>query len=186
MAKRLKQLRQEESERLASGEDRADELEARTDDARQSFDAAEYAREVGRAQFEDLREQLGRDVESLRGNQVGRGRLDTGFGMQDEDRMVGDAYQDLDRALASNAFQAAGMNLRNIEGGQDAAENARERDYQLMAGATDREQARVNEKRRERRKRFGLLGGIAGGAIGLAVGQPAVGAEIGSAIGNTI
>ena len=92
MASRMKKLRQGETDRLASGEVRAAELETRTDEARQGFDAAEYAREVGRAQFEDFREEMTKDVENLRSNQVGRGRVNTGYGMEDEDRLISEGY----------------------------------------------------------------------------------------------
>ena len=162
-------------------------LETRADEARETFDAAAYAREVAASQFADMREEMGKGIESLRGHQVGRGRLDTGFGMEDEDRLVMDFQDRLSRDLASGAFTAAGLDLRNIEGETGAAESARDRDLDLMVGATDRAQAIENEKQQRKRARWGALGGVAGGLIG-SLGGPAgamAGAKAGSAIGSS-
>lgn len=188
MASRMKKLRAEEQERLASGGTRAGGLETQADRAREQFDAASAARESATATFESFREQLGEDVESLRGNQVGRGRLDTGFGFEDEDRLVRGGLRDLNREISRGAFQAESLNLRNIEGQTGAAEGARERDLSFLTGSMDREQARENEKRQRRRSRFGALLGGVGAAVGSFGGVPgaSLGAKIGSAVGSNL
>lgn len=189
MASRLKKLRQQEARQLASGEVRAGGLETRADEARATFDAAAAAREVAKAQFKDFQEELGKGIESLRGHQVGRGRLDTGFGMEDEDRLVMDFQDRLSRDVAKGAFTAASLNLRNIEGETGAAESARDRNLDLLTGATDRAQAIENDKQRRKRGRFGLLGGAIGGVGGFFLGGPAgamAGAKAGSAIASGI
>ena len=185
MPSRIDQLKYDEKQRLRTGETRATDLETRTDEARSTFDAAEYARETAAASFADMKEEMGRGVESLRGQQVGRGRLDTGFGFEDEDRLVMDFQDRLSRDISHQAFTAAGMDLRNIEGGASDANLARERDLGLLVGATDREQARVNERNRRRRGRFGMLAGLAGAGVGLALGGPA-GAQLGGSIGSSV
>lgn len=185
MPSRMKRLRGEESERLALGEARAGALESEADRARSGFDAAAAARDVARANFEAFREELGEDIESLRGSQVGRGRLDTGFGFEDEDRLVRSASDRLNREIARGGLQAAGLNLRNIEGQTQAANVAREFDLALLGGATDREQARENERKRRRRSRFGLLGGLVGAGVGLATGG-LPGASLGAKLGSTV
>lgn len=184
MGSRMKKLRAEEDERLASGGSRASALETRTDTAREQFDAAAAARETASVAFEDFRERLGEDVESLRGNQVGRGRLDTGFGFEDEDRLVRGLGRDLSKEISRGAFQAAGMNLRNIEGGARDANQASDRHLDYLSGSTDREQARINAKKAERKSRFGLLAGGAGAVVGgIFGGLPGAqaGAQLGSA-----
>ena len=185
---RMEQLKRDEDTRRRAGGARATALETRTDEARGMFDAAAAARETAAASFADMREEMGRGIESLRGHQVGRGRLDTGFGMEDEDRLVMDFQDRLSRDISHQAFTAAGMNLRNIEGGGREAGIAREQDLALLTGATDREQARINEKNRRRRGRFGMLGGVAGAAIGSLGGLPGaeLGAKIGSSVGSSI
>ena len=185
MANRLKDLKQQEQERLAAGSSRASGLESIADDARQRFDAGAAARESAGAAFESFREQLGEDVESLRGNQVSRGRLDTGFGMEDEDRLVRGGIRDLNRELSRNAFQAASLDLRNIEGQTGAAERGRDRDLDLLTGSTDRAQAEKNAKRQERKSRFGALLGGAGAVGGFMLGGPA-GAQLGASLGSTV
>lgn len=186
-SKRMKQLRADETAQLEAGKERSGMLNTRADEARGAFDAAQQAREVGAAQFADFREELGKGVESLRGNQVGRGRLDTGFGMEDEDRLVMDFQDRLSRDIASNAFTAASLNLRNTEGMSSDANQATDRHLDLLTGATDRQQARQNEKARRKRGRWGALGGIAGGVAGFALGGPAgakAGAQAGSSLGS--
>ena len=182
---RMDQLKAEERRRLSGEGARAGALETRTDEARGAFDAAAAARETAAASFADIKEEMGRGIESLRGHQVGRGRLDTGFGFEDEDRLVMDFQDRLSRDISHGAFQAASLDLRNIEGGGREASEARERNLALLTGATDREQARINEKKRRRRERWGALAGLAGSALGFAGGGPA-GAEAGGKIGSSI
>lgn len=187
MASRMQELRTREEERLVQGGQRAEELENRTDARRRDFDARDYAEDVARGTFRDFKEEFGKDIESLRGNQASRGRLNTGFGYEDEDRYVSEAFEDLQAELARNSFTAAGLDLENTAGMQGAAERARDRDYDLLVGATDREQARENARRQRKRRRFGLLGGAAGGVLGFALGGlpgAKAGAEIGSAVGG--
>lgn len=185
---RLAYLQGQEKKKLAQGSERADTLEAESDAARSGFDATEYATDAARAQFDTFRDDLLKDVETLRGNQVGRGRLDTGYGMEDEDELVQGGIENLNRQLVSNAFEAARLNLSNIGGQTAAAEGARNRDLDLLTGATDRAQAQENLKMQKKRRRFGLLGGLAGAAVGSIVPGlgTAVGAKLGSAIGGEI
>ena len=189
MGRRLKKFRQQEEEQLAAGGERAGMLETRSDEARGAFDAAAAAREVAGASFADFQEEMGRGVESLRGQQVGRGRLDTGFGMEDEDRLVMDFQDRLSRDIAKGAFTAASLNLRNIEGETGAADRARDRNLDLLTGATDRAQAVENDRQRRKRGRFGMLGGAIGGVGGFFLGGPAgavAGAKAGSAVGSSL
>jgi hypothetical protein len=184
----MKALRRGEEERLAAGRGRAEGLESGADVARERFDAAAAARETSEAAFADFRERMAEDVESFRGGQVGAGRLKTGPGQEDQDRLVRGFGRDLSREVSRGAFQAASLNLRNIEGRSGAAESARDRDLDFLGGATDREQARQNQRKQRRRGRFGALGGLAGAAVG-SVGGPAgaaLGARLGSAVGTSI
>lgn len=181
---RVDRLRREEESRLRAGGERATALEQRTDEARSSFDSAAAAREVASVQFADFREQLGEDVESIRGNQVSRGRLDTGFGMEDEDRYITGALKDLDQELVRNAFTAQSLDLQNTAGTQRAAETAREQDLSLLAGSTDRAQAEENQRQQKKRRRFGLLGGLVGAGAGFLI--PGIGPVGGAKLGGAI
>lgn len=185
MPSRMDQLRQREEEALASGASRATELENRADSRRRDFDAGGYAADVAAGTFRDFKEELGKDVESLRSNQASRGRLDTGFGFEDEDRLFSEASEDLQAELARNAFTAASLDLRNTEGIGAEASRSRDRDLELLTAATDREQARENLRAQKKRRRFGLLGGVIGGGAGFLLGGPA-GASLGAKLGGTI
>ncbi len=134
-----------------------------------SFDAGDYAKEAGAATFDEFRGDLSRDVRDLRGSQVGRGRIRTGFGFEEEDRMVSDSYRALMRSIAQQSLQAAGLDLdaRNLEG-------------EMAAGDLDRSQA---DKNARRRRRGGLLGAV-GGIAGTLVGGPGVGTYLGGMLGN--
>lgn len=185
MPSRLESLQQGEAERLTAGESRASTLETRADEARSGFDAASAAREVATASFESFRKDLGEDIESLRGSQVGRGRLNTGFGFEDEDRLVTESAEGLNRELARQAFTAASLDLQNISGQQTAADRARDRDLDLLTGSQDREQARENQRQQRKRRRFGLLGGAIGAGAGFLLGGPA-GASLGARLGGQV
>ena len=186
MPTRMETLQKGQDERLAAGETRASALETRADEARSGFVAADEARQVATATFESFRKGLGEDVESLRGSQVGRGRLDTGFGFEDEDRLVTESVEGLNRELARQAFTAASLNLENIGGISRSAESARDRDLDLLTGSQDRAQAQENADRQRKRRRFGLLGGALGAGAGFLLGGlpgASLGARLGGAAG---
>lgn len=133
-----------------------------------AFNAGDYAREAGRATYDEFSEDLTRSVGDLRASQVGRGRLRTGFGFREEDRLVSDSYKALMRAIAQQSLQAAGLNL-----------DARGMEGEMVAGALDRRQA---EKNARKRRRGGLLGTI--GAIGGTLIAPGIGTYLGGQLGQ--
>lgn len=183
MPSRMDVLRQREEERLSEGDSRATRLENQSDSRREQFDARDYARDVAAGTFRDFKEELGADIESIRGNQASRGRLDTGFGFEDEDRYVSEAFEDLQAELARNSFTAAGLDLENTAGIERSGAMARDRNTELLVGATDREQARENARAQRKRRRFGLLGGLVGAGAGFMLGGPA-GASLGAKLGG--
>jgi hypothetical protein len=171
--------------RRMAGEERAGRLETGTDVRREQFDPRSFARETAQASFQDFQEGLTRGIGDLRGQQVGMGRLTTGFGQEDEDRYVQDLNRRMAQELARGAFTAAGLEQQNISGIQSAAESARIGADEALAGQMDRAQAALNERRQRRSQRLGLLGSGLGAVGGFLVGGPA-GAAAGSRIGGTI
>lgn len=113
-----------------------------------------------------LRRDIGRDVDTLRGQQVGMGRLDTGFATEDEDRVVTDlgerAQEDLDRA----ALQTTGMDMQNYQNVGQYGQNTRNTFLDLMSGGLDRETAEANAKRQMWASIVSGLTGVAGAAVG--------------------
>lgn len=173
---------------LASEERAAGELQGEELARRRAYDPTAAAARAGRAQFDVFREDLGRDIEQLRGEQVGRGRLRTGFGFEDEDRLIQYGLRDLNRALAQNALSTAGFQLRNIEGFGQSGAQSRGRYLDLLAGQRDAEIAEENYRRQRRARKRGGLGGILGGALGAAAGSfiPGVGTLLGGQIGSLL
>lgn len=134
-----------------------------------AFQAGDAARETGRATYDEFAEDLSRSVGDLRASQVGRGRIRTGFGFQEEDRMVSDAYKSLMRAIAQQSLQAAGLNLdaRGLEG-------------DLVSGGLDRQTAEKNARRQRRGSLLGSIGAVAGTLL-----APGVGTYLGGMLGQT-
>lgn len=121
-----------------------------------------------------LRQPMTEQIEGLRGNQVGRGRLRTGFGFQEEDRMVRDIYNRFTDQLASRALSAQQLELqaRGLEG-------------DLLSGGWDRRTAAQNAKRKRRGGLLGALGGVAGFAVGGPLGAY-LGGKLGGAVGEYV
>lgn len=186
---RLQQSERELAQRGDRSQSRARRLRSGVDEARSGFDARDYARDVARSTFADFREDLGRGVEELRGSQVGRGRIKTGYGFEDEDRLVEDFQDRLSRDIASQAFTAAGLNLRNLEGRSRESSEATRRSDDILVGVLDREQAKKNAREREKRNRLDLLLGGVGAGAGFLLGGPggaALGGRLGSAAAGAI
>lgn len=160
-------------------EERSDRLTGEADERRSEFDARGYARDFTDAAFADFREDFGENMDDLRGSQVGRGRINSGFGFEEEDRLFRDMGRDLNRELGRAAFTSAGLDLRNTEGMTATAEGSRGRYLDLLAGERDAGIARENAKRQERGGLFGALGSVAGSIFG-----GPIGGSIGGAIGK--
>lgn len=150
-----------------------------------SYDPYKAAETSAKAQFYTFERDLGRNLEDMRGSQVGSGRLRSGYGFQDQDRLWEGAVEGLNRSLAERAMTAAGLDLRNIEGMQMARALAGE----MAVGGMDRE-LQLEEIRKA--KSGGILGGIGGalgGIAGFFAGGPlgaVAGSQIGSAAGSGI
>jgi hypothetical protein len=140
------------------------------------FDAEEGAARAGRAQYETFEKDLGRNIESLRGSQVGRGRINSGFGFEDEDRLVEGSLEDLNRQLAQNALQAQGLNLSAT--GQLAGLGGQQTNRYLEVLGSERDASFLEEEMERRKKAdkrsglFSALGTIAKGAGGFLAGGP--------------
>lgn len=131
----------------------------------------------------NFRERFGEDVANMRGQQVGMGRLNTGFATADEDRLFRGHRRDMDNTIANSAMQLNQQEQGRLnsmgQAGFGAAQEAMSAEignYQTI------QQARLQQEAERRRARGGLLSaglGIAGSFLG----GPAGGA-IASGIGN--
>jgi hypothetical protein len=106
------------------------------------FDPFEAVGTSARAGFETFRDDFSEFLRDFRGQQVGSGRLDTGFAVEDEDRVLFRGLQDLNRQIAGQALGASSLKLSAIS----RADQSRDRFLDLLSGGLDREQAKKNAK----------------------------------------
>lgn len=134
-----------------------------------TFDPSAAMQKYGDAAYSRFSKGLTRDVESLRGQQVGMGRLDTGFATQDEDRLVTESGDRFRGDIASHALDAAGLDLRNIEGVGQYGQNQGNTYLDMLSGQLDRETAESNAKKQMwssiLSSAFGAGGMIAGAKV---------------------
>lgn len=149
----------------------------------EEFDPREYARETAGAIYGDMSRDFERGMSDLRSSQVATGRVRSGFGQEDENRYVQDFNEQLSRQLARVSQQAAGQQLRADQAYMGAAQQNRNRYYDLLAGGMDREIARRNAEQREKGGLFGGIGSLVGGLAGNFL-LPGIGAKTGAMLGG--
>ncbi len=141
---------------------RADRAEDYYLDEAMDFDPREAMEEYGDAAYGKFSRQLGRDIEGLRGEAVGAGRLDTGFYDVDQGELVSDIANRYQEAISSRALEASGQNLRRLEGIGSYGRGTRNTYLDMIAGGLDRETAERNAKRRMWSGAIGSGAGVAG------------------------
>ena len=137
----------------------------------QDFDPdAAFNRRLTAAQ-ESFKRQFTRDVEALRGSQVRRGRTNTGFAFQDEDRLFEEMAGRFAEVSGSAALTTAGMDMDRLaligahgERASDRAMSARGGEYHTLRGQRLQDQA-------DRRQMWGNIAGGLGSAIGAIWGR---------------
>lgn len=145
----------------------------------QEYDPYAAAATSAQAQFQTFDRDLRRSLDDMRGSQVGTGRLRTGFGYQDQDRLWEGAVEGLNRSLAERALDASRLDLANITSQQQARSLAAE----MAAGGMDQELQLEDIERAKKSGIGGFLGGALGGIGGFFLGGP-LGAVAGSQIGS--
>lgn len=156
---------------------RGESLSGATEQFRE-FDPRDTVQRQAEAQFGAFSEDLAEDMERIRGRQVGAGRLDTGFGMEDQDRFIRDRLDRLNRTLAQNAIQVAGM---------------RQRQLGEAAGLQGRNLQMEGRAQRQNEADEAGIGATIGAGLGLASSfipgnplGPEAGAKVGGGIGRGI
>lgn len=122
------------------------------------FDAQEALEESAGGLYEDFSEARDRELEDMRGRQVGAGRLKTGFGFEDQDRLMEEMERNFQRELVNRALDAEQMNLRNLEGRRRASN----RYLDMLTSEREREE-------REEGRLWEAGGQVLGTAAGLAL-----------------
>lgn len=183
--RQLRRFTGELNRRRMEGERRAGGIERDVDTFRRDFDATEAARTTAGAMFEEFAEDHARGIRDLRGQQVGMGRLRTGFATEDEDMLTQDLNRRISREIARGAFTAASLDLQNVGAFSGEGIEARRAADGALTSQLDRAQAAENQRQQRRRSLLGLLGGGAGALIGGKLGGPA-GAAVGARIGGSL
>ena len=131
-----------------------------------------------------LEPELQRTIDRRRAGAVGRGRLNTGFQDIDEREILRGGRDYLSNVIASNAMNAASLDLNNIQGIGGYGERKTGNYLDLGAAELDRAQADENARQQRKAQKWSLLGKFAGGAAGTLLGP--AGSAIGSWLGDKL
>lgn len=81
-----------------------------------SYNPLAALRSANTGSINQFRRQFGLDLADLRGSQVGSGRLNTGWGYGDQDRLFTESSDRLNDKFLANAMQAENLRLSNMGG----------------------------------------------------------------------
>jgi hypothetical protein len=131
-------------------------------DRLRTFDPMAAATQAAEAQYQTALPLIQRQVNRLRGSQVGHGRLRTGYGMQDQDELLERNYANLNQSMIARAMQAAEMQAQaNRELGA-YGEGARN----LYIDATlGRERSRYEQEMANQASQRGMYGNLLAAGI---------------------
>lgn len=127
---------------------------------------------------DQFQERFSEDVGDLRGQHAGMGRIRTGFGGGDEDRLFRESARDMNSMISDRALQAESMNQGRLQHMGGMGERMSGEAMAARGGQyySERDARLAAEAERRRRKGgllqagMGLLGTLAGGPIGGAIG----------------
>lgn len=149
-----------------------------------AYDPQESFERSAEGAYAGFRDRLNEDIGSLREEQVGTGRLRTGWGTQDEDRLVTRSADRFSSMLADRALQTEQLRYSNLRDRGGYAERQGNTYLDLVSGGLDRAQAEENA-RRERRGNKARGIGTAIGAVGGSF-IPGIGTKAGGTIGGAL
>lgn len=132
---------------MGTAQNRGSEAEDFYFDRATTFDPTEALERYGAAAYGDFSRNLDRRMERSRGDSVGMGRLDTGFAVEDEDRVVIDLGERYGDDLASQSLGAAQLEQRNFEGVGSYGAGRTNTYLDMLSGQMDRETDARNSKR---------------------------------------
>lgn len=125
--------------------------------------------------FDQFERTTGRNIEKLRGSQVGAGRLGGGYGAEDETSMIYDARADLNSRIASMALDTESLKLSNQRDIGAFGESQSNRYLDVLTGQSDRETGRYNAKQQQRAGVWSALAELGGKALTASAGGGAGG-----------
>jgi len=156
----------------------------------QNFDASKAVNQYAQGAWGSISSALGQQLNTLKSQAAGAGRLDTGYFDVDQGRLVRSALDDFSNRVSQQAVAATGLDLRNTEDlgnfGQRSTEDANDL---LTSRRQEMENAYRESEARKRSRRAGIgsaIGGILGAGAGALFGAPQIGYGIGSALGGSV
>jgi hypothetical protein len=145
-----------------------------------TYDPGAAIKESATGLFNQFRKTLGREVSSLRGQQVGMGRLASGFATDDEDYLTERIAGNYSDRLMENALEGEKMRYYNNRDIGDFGGRVTERGYDMLSSERDRATAEENARKQRKASIWGGLAGMAGTVLG------PVGSALGSKLGSYI
>lgn len=121
------------------------------------FDAQGALQTAAGGLFDQFERGVGQKIETIRGRQVGSGRLGGGYGDMDETAAVYDARAQLNNQIAAMALQAEGLQMQNDRGLGEFGQQQQGQYLDILAGQRDAETARRNA---QDTRRAGFWGGL--------------------------
>ena len=130
-----------------------------------SYNPVAALRSANTGSINQFRRQFGLDLGELRGSQVGSGRLNTGWGYGDQDRLFTESADRLNDKFLSNAFNAENLRMQNMSGLANfgAQQGSEYRGGTADLGASFRDY-RDMQKQRSRDLAGNIFGGFLTGA----------------------
>jgi len=125
------------------------------------FDASEGAARTAEVLGRDWREKTKRGRERLTGQQVAAGRLDTGYGYEDQDRYGEDTRREFNDSMARLAMEAQGQQM-------DVNESLGRYGARVTGRGIDQEMTADAQRRADTADKRGMIGGLGGALIGAA------------------
>lgn len=116
--------------------------------------------------YDQFERGVGRRIETLRGQEVGAGRLGGGYGAEDETAAIYDARADLNSKIASMALDTESMKLSNMRDIGAFGESQSNRYLDVLAGNRDAEMGRYNARTQQRAGFWSALAELGGKAFG--------------------
>lgn len=128
-----------------------------------SFDPMQAALQATQAQYAAAMPEIRRSIADLRGAQVGQGRINTGFGMNDQDLLLQQNLNNLNQGLIQRAMQATQMQMQNT--GQLGQYGMNQSNLYLDA-TLGRAQSAQDRRAQEEASRRGMWGNLIGAGLG--------------------
>jgi hypothetical protein len=148
-----------------------------------SYNPMEAIRNTATGLFAEFKRKFGKDMRALRGSQTARGRLNSGYGMQDEDELFTESTGRLGEQISQLSLQGQQMEDSNTARLGAFAQNAGQ---EYRGGIADLEATRRQQQLTDQASRRSMTGSLLGaglGAAGMILGGPA-GAALTPALGR--